>query len=240
MDTTLSASALVRSSAMPTAILDTHGRGDNADAYVAGYRIAGADPFVLPDDVGAARRQLGRAKALVVAGVPRDGRDVDPAIYGGERDPLCGPTDRVADERQLAVIEAALQWRLPVIATCLGMHLVVCALGGRLIQHVDGHASHDPGRETVETGIAITGGSALAGMVGLVSIVRCMHHQAVDPDALPASLAVTASSGDRIVHALEGDNIALEQHHSERDLTGDGLRVMRARVEAARTVGLVH
>ena len=65
----------------------------NSD-YMHALLQAGVLPVLLPltDDKTALEAYLADADGLVLSG----GGDVEPSLYGEERDPLCGPADRSA------------------------------------------------------------------------------------------------------------------------------------------------
>ncbi|MYR58260.1 gamma-glutamyl-gamma-aminobutyrate hydrolase family protein, partial [Streptomyces sp. SID625] len=77
-----------------------------------------------------------RLDGLVIAGGP----DVEPVRYGAAPDPRTGPPARARDAWELALIGAALAAGVPLLGICRGMQLLNVALGGTLVQHLDGHA----------------------------------------------------------------------------------------------------
>ena len=110
------------------------------------------------------------------------------------------------------------------------MQLLNVALGGTLVQHIDGHAEvvgvfgHHP--------VKPVPGTRYAAAVPEETSVPTYHHQAVDH--LGTGLIPSAHAADGTVEALElpsADGWVLGvQWHPEM---GDDLRVMRALVEAA-------
>ena len=107
------------------------------EVYFAGYAdklaAAGALPVHVPAgaDPGAV---AARVDALVLTG----GTDVDPALYGEEPHPSVR-VDRARDDRELALLAAALERGLPVLAICRGLQLLNVHLGGTLHQHLAAH-----------------------------------------------------------------------------------------------------
>ncbi|MEU2055555.1 gamma-glutamyl-gamma-aminobutyrate hydrolase family protein [Streptomyces bungoensis] len=179
-----------------------------------------------PDDPGHAARVVGRLDGLVIAGGP----DVDPARYGAERSPRTGPPAPERDAWELALIGAALSAGVPLLGICRGMQLLNVALGGTLVQHLEGHA------EVVGVfgghPVKPVPGTVFGGIVPEEVLVPTYHHQAVE--RLGAGLVASAHAADGTVEALElppGDGWALGvQWHPEM---GKDLRVMRALVAAA-------
>ncbi|MFE7553112.1 gamma-glutamyl-gamma-aminobutyrate hydrolase family protein [Streptomyces gardneri] len=179
-----------------------------------------------PDDAAAAAEVVARLDGLVVAG----GADVEPVRYGAEPDPRTGPPARARDSWELALIDAALASGTPLLGICRGMQLLNVALGGTLVQHLDGHveAVGVIGRHPVKP----VPGTRYASLVPELTEVPTYHHQAVD--RLGTGLAPSAHAEDGTVEAVELSAPAWAlgvQWHPEM---GEDLRVMRGLVEAAR------
>ncbi|MFC8494201.1 MULTISPECIES: gamma-glutamyl-gamma-aminobutyrate hydrolase family protein [unclassified Streptomyces] len=189
-------------------------------------RESGGIAVMLPPDRPAvAAAVVARLDGLVVAG----GADVEPVRYGAEPDPRTGPPARERDSWELALIDAALASGTPLLGICRGMQLLNVALGGTLVQHLDGHveAVGVIGRHKVEP----VPGTRYASLVPETAEVPTYHHQAVD--RLGAGLAVSARAEDGTVEAVEaaGPVWALGvQWHPEM---GEDRRVMRGLIEAA-------
>ncbi|MER6737518.1 gamma-glutamyl-gamma-aminobutyrate hydrolase family protein [Streptomyces puniciscabiei] len=197
----------------------------------AGYprlvqRAGGLAAMLPPDAPERAAATLARLDGLVIAGGP----DVDPARYGAEREPRTGPPAPARDAWELALIEAALEAGMPVLGICRGMQLLNVALGGTLVQHLEGHA------EVVGVfgghPVKPVPGSLYAGIVPEETTVPTYHHQAVD--RLGAGLVPSAHAADGTVEAVElpadrGWALGVQWHPE----MGEDLRVMSALVTAA-------
>jgi putative glutamine amidotransferase len=197
----------------------------------AGYprlvqRAGGLAAMLPPDEPERAAAAVARLDGLVIAGGP----DVEPVRYGAAPDPRTGPPSRARDGWELALVEAALAARLPLLGVCRGMQLLNVALGGTLVQHIEGHAE----AVGVFGGHPVTPvpGSLYAGVVPEEMFVPTYHHQAVD--RLGTGLVASAHAADGTVEAVElppADGWVLGvQWHPEM---GEDVRVMRALVEAA-------
>ncbi|MFJ9724313.1 gamma-glutamyl-gamma-aminobutyrate hydrolase family protein [Streptomyces sp. NPDC101209] len=197
----------------------------------AGYprlvqRAGGLTAMLPPDAPEHAAATVARLDGLVIAGGP----DVDPERYGAERDPRTGPPAPARDTWELALIEAALAARLPLLGICRGMQLLNVALGGTLVQHLDGHAVEVGvfGRHPVKP----VPGTRYAEIAPEEASVPTYHHQALD--RLGTGLMPSAYAADGTVEAVEvptADRWVLGvQWHPEM---GDDLRVMQALVRAA-------
>jgi putative glutamine amidotransferase len=191
-------------------------------------QAAGGAAVLLPPDgaPGAAAEVLGRLDGLVVAGGP----DVDPARYGALRDPRTGPAQKVRDEWELALIGAALDAGMPLLGICRGMQALNIALGGTLVQHVDGHM-HRPGVMSRHP-VRPVPGTRYAALVPEDAEVPTYHHQAVD--RLGRGLVASAHAVDGTVEAVElpdpGRWVLGVQWHPEQDTD---TRVVGALVGAA-------
>lgn len=191
---------------------------------------AGGIAALLPPDVPElAAQAVDRLDGLLIAGGP----DVDPVRYGAERDPRTGPPAAERDAWELALIGAALEARVPLLGVCRGMQLLNVALGGTLVQHVDGHAGAPGvfGRHAV----APVPGTRYAELVPEVTSVPSFHHQAVD--RLGTGLVVAARAvSDGTVEAVErpGPELVLGvQWHPEM---ATDLRLLHALTRAATAV----
>jgi len=196
------------------------------------------------------RDALERAGATVVEVPPDDelpgdidgvllsgGSDVDPATYG-EVNTAARDFDGRRDRLELALVSRALRDDLPVLGICRGFQLLNVALGGRLVQHVEGH--HPVGHEGVleHRDVRIPAGSRLAAAIGQGPLtVNSRHHQAVTPATLAPGLRVTAMVGE-LVEAFEAPGhgwVVGVQWHPERtaEVSPAALGVFGALVDQA-------
>ncbi|MFJ3643081.1 gamma-glutamyl-gamma-aminobutyrate hydrolase family protein [Streptomyces sp. NPDC090108] len=190
-------------------------------------RAGGVAVLLPPDAPERAAAAVARLDGLVVAGGP----DVDPARYGAVRSPLTGPPAPERDAWELALIGAALAARVPLLGVCRGMQLLNVALGGTLVQHLDGHAEvvGAYGSHPVKP----VPGTLYAGIAPEETPVPTYHHQAVE--RLGAGLVPCAHAADGTVEAVElpaerGWVLGVQWHPE----LGEDLRVVRALVGAAR------
>ncbi|OAR27129.1 gamma-glutamyl-gamma-aminobutyrate hydrolase [Streptomyces sp. ERV7] len=189
-------------------------------------RAAGGLTAMLPpDDPETAAEVVARLDGVVIAGGP----DVEPLRYGAARDARTGPPAPERDAWETALIEAALAAGTPLLGICRGMQLLNVALGGTLVQHLDGHTGGHGvvGRHTVRP----VPGTRYAEIEPYEASVPTYHHQAVD--RLADGLVVSARAEDGTAEAVElpgGAWVLGVQWHPE---LGEDTKVMRALVAAA-------
>lgn len=188
-------------------------------------RAGGLAAMLPPDVPERAADTVARLDGLVVAGGP----DVEPVHYGAAPDPRTGPPDRARDAWELALIAAALERGVPLLGICRGMQVLNVALGGTLVQHIEGHAGVPGafGRHPVKP----VPGTRYAEAVPEQTDVPAYHHQAVD--RLGRNLVPSAHAEDGTIEAVElatGPWTLGVQWHPEM---AEDLRVVRALIAAA-------
>ena len=133
------------------------------------------------------------------------GGDVDPAAYGEDPDPEVGGVNPVRDASERALLAAALQADLPVLAICRGCQVLNVYLGGTLHQHlpdVIGSLDHRKvAMQFEDVDVVTEPGTRTAAVFGPTTTVRCSHHQAIRD--LGRDLVVTARAGDGVIEAVE-------------------------------------
>ncbi|MGB8859429.1 MAG: gamma-glutamyl-gamma-aminobutyrate hydrolase family protein, partial [Ilumatobacteraceae bacterium] len=113
----------------------------------------------------------------------------------------------------LAVVRAALELEVPMLAICRGMQVLNVAMGGTLRQDLGTEAHWFAHHEVV-----LEPGSRMAKAIGsdVVLAGHCVHHQALDRVA--DGLVVVGHSTDGIVHSVELDGdawVVATQWHPE-------------------------
>ena len=193
------------------------------NAYVAALESAGIVPVVVPplaseESVNAI---LDRVDGLVLSG----GEDVEPSLYGQPRSAECHASNLSRDRTEIALVRAARDRRIPVLAICRGPQLLNVALGGTLIQDIPAEVPNALGHEAREDRAArvheviIDEGSLIADAIGATQItVNSLHHQSVR-DVAPG-LKVTARAPDGIIEGLESESddwwvMAVQWHPEE-------------------------
>jgi len=182
--------------------------------YYESLRKAGGEPLVvdrpeLPAEV---------AGLLLTGGV-----DVDPHLYGEPPDPRTERPNKPRDSHERLLLQQALERDLPVLAVCRGHQFLNAALGGSLVQHIegDGHRADDAGESRWHTVSLVNGGGRLRAVYGDRRELRVnsRHHQAVTAERLAPSLVSLAESPDGLVEAAESRGqrwVVGVQWHPER------------------------
>ena len=169
--------------------------------YVRAVERAGGRALLVPPSTDGIEETLDAVDGLIFSG----GSDLDPALYGQERHPETTGIVAERDSGELALLSAALERDLPVLAICRGSQVLNVLLGGDLVQHlpeVVADATHKdtPGRFT-EHDVEIEIGTQLDELVGGEVLVKSHHHQGFG--RLGEGLRVAARADDGTIEAIE-------------------------------------
>ena len=226
------------------------------DLYLDAVRRGGGDPIPLDETCGIDERTaaLGAMDGLLLSG----GTDLDPALYGSAPDRSV-EIQRRRDALELAAWETAGARGLPVLGICRGLQAVNVFMGGRLVQHLDGHESpgYLEGPPVIHPFRLVTGSRLeriLAtdgagrphgghGDGGGAWAVNTYHHQGVRPVDLAPGLGAAGYApcgAGELVEALEARDgrwvIGVQFHPERRESTPPEFeRLFAAFAEAART-----
>jgi gamma-glutamyl-gamma-aminobutyrate hydrolase PuuD len=201
-------------------------------SYVSSVQAAGGRPLVVPPQDDAVDETLDALDGLILSG----GVDIDPAVYGAERDERTDPAHPHRDEAELALLRGALARELPVLAICRGMQLLNVLRGGTLVQHVPDETGHDGHRETVGVfsahDVRLDPESRTGRVLGAEAPVWSHHHQGVE--RVGKGLDVVGWAEDGSIEAIEDPErsflIGVLWHPEE----GEDKRLFEALVAAAR------
>ena len=127
---------------------------------------AGGRPVLIPPSEDGVEETLELLDGIVFSG----GADVDPALYGAEAHPETDEPQARRDRGELALLQAALEHDVPMLAVCRGVQLLNVARGGDLVQHLPETIGNDVHKQTpgtfVEHPVEVKEGTRLASMVG--------------------------------------------------------------------------
>lgn len=179
--------------------------------YYRAVASLGGAPIMIPllDDDEALRAIYETLDGLFLAG----GVDVDPAVYGEERQPVCGNIDPPRDRVELLLTRWAIEDAKPVLGVCRGMQIINVARGGMLVQDIAAQLpdalKHDYfptqgfARDFRAHDVQIEPGTRLHAIFGATELqVNSMHHQVVRE--LGAGLIPSAWASDGLVEGIEG------------------------------------
>jgi putative glutamine amidotransferase len=157
------------------------------------------------------------ARGLLLTG----GIDVTPALYNEPVSQQVGATDHHRDDFELKLLREALDRDMPVLAICRGHQLLNVALGGSLLQHIEGGAHEDDeDHVSAQHDATLVPGTKLHDVYRTERIhVNSRHHQAVTPGRVAKGLTVSATTDDGLIEALESDAhrwVVSVQWHPER------------------------
>jgi len=181
--------------------------------YFGPYRRAVTAAGAEPVDLVPGTKTLPDLDGLLLPG----GWDVDPSFYGERRDENLGETDPELDETELSLFHQARERGLPVLGICRGQQVINVAMGGSLVQHLEGHEVRALGRSHLAHTIEVDPSSELGRAVGEHKIrVNSLHHQAIKD--LADGLQQSASGEDGTVEGVESNDgliVAVQCHPEE-------------------------
>lgn len=198
--------------------------------YVRGVIRAGGAPLLVPPgaDLDAT---LEAVDGLVFSG----GSDLDPALYGAAPHPETGGVVRERDDFELALMRAALEQDMPMLAICRGSQVLNIALGGDLEQHVPDRVGTDVHKQVngvfAEHDVDVVRGSRLGSLLGDRHDVKSHHHQGFGE--LGSGLQVSARAPDGTVEALEDPERRFTVGVLWHPEAGEDLALFEALVEEA-------
>jgi gamma-glutamyl-gamma-aminobutyrate hydrolase PuuD len=169
--------------------------------YVFAVERAGGRALLVPPSDDGVDETLEALDGLIFSG----GSDLDPELYGQEAHAETSGVVRNRDTAELALLEAALERDMPVLAICRGSQVLNVARGGDLVQHLpdvvgDEKHKHTPG-EFADHDVSVEDGSRLASVVGERAPVKSHHHQGFGK--LGEGLRVVAHAEDGTIEAVE-------------------------------------
>jgi gamma-glutamyl-gamma-aminobutyrate hydrolase PuuD len=170
-------------------------------AYVRAVERAGGRPLLVPPSEGAVEETLDALDGLVFSG----GADLDPDLYGAEPHPETNGVRPERDRAELALLEAALERDMPVLAVCRGSQVFNVARGGDLVQHLpdvvgDEKHKHTPG-VFADHDVDVMAGTRLEQLLGDRAPVKSHHHQGYG--RLGEGLVESAKAEDGTIEAFE-------------------------------------
>jgi gamma-glutamyl-gamma-aminobutyrate hydrolase PuuD len=169
--------------------------------YVYAVERAGGRALLVPPSEDGVEETLQALDGLVFSG----GSDLDPDLYDQEPHEKTLGIHETRDRAELALLEAALEHDMPVLAICRGSQVLNVARGGDLVQHLpevvgDEKHRHTPGK-FADHDVTLEEGTRLGSLLGDHAPVKSHHHQGIG--RIGAGLRISAHAEDGTVEAVE-------------------------------------
>ena len=170
-------------------------------SYVRAIESAGGRALLVPPSEDGIDETLDAVDGLLFSG----GADIDPAEYGHDPHPETKDVRPERDRGELALLVAALERDMPVLAVCRGSQVLNIARGGDLVQHLpdevgDEKHKHKPGVFS-DHDVDVKAESRLGSLLGDRAPVKSHHHQGFG--RVGDGLVETAWAEDGTLEALE-------------------------------------
>jgi putative glutamine amidotransferase len=211
--------------------------------YADSIAASGGTPVLIPllKDPGVLKAIVRLLDGILLTG---SNADVEPSLYGSEREPACGPAQPLRDQTDFFLLEAASAHRIPVLAICFGIQSLNVFMGGTLIQDIPTRLGlavrHSEPRARFAHPVEFAPGSVLNALAGSTGArVNSTHHQCVD--RVGGGLQVVAAAQDGVIEAVVGTApeqwILGVQWHPEKSFAHDELsrRIFGTFIDHCRT-----
>ena len=200
--------------------------------YVRAVEAAGGRALLVPPTMEGIEETLDALDGLLFSG----GSDLDPKLYGQESH---AETDGVVPERdraEIALLQAALERDMPVLAVCRGSQVLNVARGGDLVQHLpdvvgDEKHKHTPG-VFADHDVDLVSGTRVQQILGDHAPVKSHHHQGYGQ--LGEGLREAARADDGTIEALEDPSRRFALGVLWHPEAGEDFALFEALVEEAR------
>jgi putative glutamine amidotransferase len=182
-------------------------------SYAKAVTLSGGEPVAIPLDLSVTmlRELIASCEGVLLPGSPAD---VDPVLYGAERDPATAAADPARESVDYLLLDDAEKHRKPVLGICFGVQSLNVWRGGSLVQDLTPlPVNHSAGSSVAVAHTALVAKeSVLASLLtqqeapevdGFLRLpINTSHHQAV---AAPGSglRIVARSPEDGVIEAVE-------------------------------------
>ena len=184
--------------------------------YVKSLERAGAKVrWIELDDTKKAIEEALSCDGLLLPG----GADIEPALYGREREENCGKPNELRDKNEFEIFHAFVKTGKPILGICRGFQVINVACGGTLYQDIAeikkcSHSDFLKRAKSVHK-VTVTENTRLFRIFDKMQVgVNSLHHQAVEQ--VGDNLTISAVSEDGLVEAFELNNhpfcVAVQWH----------------------------
>jgi putative glutamine amidotransferase len=199
--------------------------------YVRAVKRAGGRPLLVPPSDAGVEETLDAVDGLIFSG----GSDLEPELYGQDPHPETYGVVPERDRAELALLTAALERDLPVLAICRGSQVLNVALGGDLVQHLPDLVGHEQHKHTpgvfADHDVDVENGTRLAALLGERAPVKSHHHQGFG--RLGDGLRASARAEDGAVEAVEASARRFALGVLWHPEAGEDMKLFEALVEEA-------
>jgi len=194
-------------------------------SYATAVKRSDGEPVAL--DLGLPVNEL-RALVASCDGVllPGSPADVDPSLYGAERDPATAPADGAREAMDYLLLDHAEKYGKPVLGICFGVQSLNVWRGGSLVQDLTPlPVNHEAGSKVAIAHTAIIAKDSLLGSLlteqealeldGYLRLpVNTSHHQSVASPGVGLRI-VARCPDDGVIEAVEmdGDDSVFHVEH---------------------------
>jgi putative glutamine amidotransferase len=201
-------------------------------AYVRALEAAGGRALLVPPSMEGIDETLDALDGLLFSG----GSDLDPDLYGQETHAETNGVVPERDRAELALLRAALERDMPVLAVCRGSQVLNVARGGDLVQHLpdvvgDEKHKHTPG-VFADHDVDLVSGTRVQQILGDHAPVKSHHHQGYGQ--LGEGLREAARADDGTIEALEDPSRRFALGVLWHPEAGEDFALFEALVEEAR------
>jgi gamma-glutamyl-gamma-aminobutyrate hydrolase PuuD len=201
-------------------------------AYVRAVEAAGGRALLVPPSMEGIDETLDALDGLLFSG----GSDLDPDLYGQETHAETNDVVPERDRAELALLQAALERDMPVLAVCRGSQVLNVARGGDLVQHLpdvvgDEKHKHTPG-VFADHDVDLVSGTRVQQILGDRAPVKSHHHQGYGQ--LGEGLREAGRADDGTIEALEDSSRRFALGVLWHPEAGEDFALFKALVEEAR------
>ncbi len=210
--------------------------------YMDGIAQAGGVPVILP--LNADDTDIERLFRVIDGLLLTGGQDVDPALYGEEKDEKCGEVCSMRDILEKKLFQKAMSIDLPVFGICRGLQFINAVMGGTLYQDLPAQFASPNAENHKQTAsrdihthkVTLVQSSPLYALLEAEKLsVNSFHHQGIR--TLAPGMLPSAISEDGLVEAIYAPHksfVQAVQWHPECCLETDepSRKIFRAFVNA--------
>jgi putative glutamine amidotransferase len=201
-------------------------------SYVRAVEAAGGRALLVPPSMEGIEETLDALDGLLFSG----GSDLDPELYAQDTHAETNGVVPERDRAEIALLQAALERDMPVLAVCRGSQVLNVARGGDLVQHLpdvvgDEKHKHTPG-VFADHDVDLVSGTRVQRILGDHAPVKSHHHQGYGQ--LGEGLREAARADDGTIEALEDPSRRFALGVLWHPEAGEDFAIFEALVEEAR------